>query len=172
MASARFEEAYDALGLESVIDFSNGRGADTVKEGTTALAAISSIRSSTPASGRCWVVALSGADAVQSHLDGTDPRPSIRLIADAIGSEPILWVPPVLTSATTEWNLLASTSYDMALAEVVADRHNVTILDWPSIALQHLDQFQTDGVHYTPFLYDLLVDTVIGAAGDEWELQP
>jgi hypothetical protein len=172
MTAARFQSAYDALGLTSVVDAANGRGAETVKEGTTALDVVAQIKADTPAAGRCWIVALSGADAVQTYLDGQDPRPSIKLIADAIGAEPMIWIPPVLTSAATEWNLLASTAYDIGLADVVARRSNVTILDWPTIALQHLDQFQEDGVHYKAPLYEILVDTVLTEAGTVWDIQP
>lgn len=170
MTISQFRSAYDDIGVAHVVDFSNGRGATTTVDGTTALQKIAEVRGSSPAEGRCWVIALSGADAMQSHLDGTDPRPTIAAIADAVGDEPAMWIPPVFTSATTEWNLVASTSYNVALGEVLAGRTNIGVFDWPSIALRHLDQFQPDGVHYTRELYVLLVDSVLDAVHDRWEI--
>ena len=170
MTLGLFQTAYDELGVQSILDFANGRGADIAVDGTTARQAIAAARADTSPDGRCWIIALSGADAVQAHLQGVDPAPTIRAIADALGDEPAMWIPPVLTSATTEWNLVASTTYDLALQEAVAGRANIGVFDWPSIALQHLDQFQSDGIHYTGDLYRMFVRSVLDAASARWEI--
>jgi hypothetical protein len=65
---------------------------------------------------------------------------------------------------------VASTTYGVALTNVVAGRSNVAVFDWPSLALQHLDQFQIDGVHYSRELYDLFVASVMDAATTRWRL--
>jgi hypothetical protein len=168
MTLRTFEERYDALGVGHIVDFANGRGADIAVDGTTAREVIASTKAATDADGRCWVIALGGADAVEAERSGTDPAPTVRAIADAVGGEPLLWVPPILASATTEWNLTASTTYNVALRSVVGDYPSITVFDWPALALEHLDQFQADGIHYTRELYDLYVSSIVGAASDRW----
>ena len=83
----------------------------------------------------------------------------------------MLWVTPVLVSTRTESNLEASTAYNRDLGVIAAEHPNITILDWQDIALDHLDQFQDDGIHYQRPLYVLLVDTVITAEERTWVLQ-
>jgi hypothetical protein len=172
MAASRIYAHYEALGLPVLVNSGNGRGATTVTEGTTAVDAIAAVKETTSAEGRCWVLALSNADARQSMLDGTDPITSPRTIAEAVGGEPTLWIAPVMVSATTDWNLTATTAYELALREVASSRSNITVLDWPSIALQHLTEFQADGIHYKNPLYDLYVETITGKSAEIWEVQP
>ncbi|HYD08681.1 MAG TPA: hypothetical protein VEA78_01155, partial [Acidimicrobiales bacterium] len=172
MAASRFYAHYEALGLPILVNSGNGRGATTVTEGTTAVDAINTVKETTSAEGRCWVFAFSNADARQAMLDGRDPIFSPLTIADAVGDEPVLWIIPVMVSATTDWNLTATTAYELAMREVAASRPNITLLDWPTIALQHLTEFQPDGIHYTNSLYDLYVETITGAAADAWKVQP
>jgi len=170
MAASRLYAFYEAAGVPILVNSGNGRGAHVAVEGTSALEAIQTVKDTTDADGRCWVLGLSNADARQSMLDGTDPLDSAVAIASAVGDEPTLWIPPVLASATTDWNLAASTAYELAVREVAATRSNITVLDWPSIALQHLDGFQADGIHYTNPLYDLFVATVTDKAAEIWEV--
>ena len=172
MAASRIYGHYESLGLPVLVNSGNGRGATSVTEGTTAVDAIAAVKSTTSAEGRCWVLALSNADARQSMLDGTDPITSPRTIAEAVGGEPTLWIAPVMVSATTDWNLTATTAYELALREVASSRPNITVLDWPSIALQHLTEFQADGIHYKNPLYDLYVETITKKSAEIWEVAP
>ncbi len=138
--------------------------------GTTALEAIAKYMVSLPERGRCWVMELSAADAMEAGKNHTDPAVSIKEMADALNGEPTLWITPVLTSATSDWNLAASTAYDTALVKEATNRPNITVLDWQDIALQHLDQFFSDGVHYSDALADILIDTVLHEIPTIWEL--
>jgi hypothetical protein len=172
MTKAMFEARYQELGIAATVDSANGRGATIARDGgTTALDAIARYRAQVPADGRCWIIALSSADAVFSAKNGVDPTGPIRQIHDALGGEPVLWVTPVLVSTSTEWNLAASTAYDRALAATVEGDPLATVLDWQDIALDHLDQFLDDGVHYSAPLYDLLVSTVVEAMLRAWDVQ-
>ena len=167
-----FEERYDRLGLDARVDFANGRGAHSARDGgTSALEAIADATAAVTPDGRCWVIALSGTDAAEAWRDGVDPSGSIRAIIDALGDDPVLWVTPVLVSTRRESNLEASTAYNRDLGVIAAEHPNITILDWQDIALDHLDQFQDDGIHYQRPLYVLLVDTVITAEERTWVLQ-
>ena len=168
MTAGRFNHEYTALGIDHVVDSGNGRGAHVVVEGTTALDAIATVKRATSPEGRCWILGLSNADARQSLIDGTDPLPLVLDVMEAVGEEPTIWIPPVLASATTDWNLTASTAYELAVREAAATRPYITVMDWPAIALQHLDQFQSDGIHYTVPLYDLFISTVLGQAEQTW----
>lgn len=138
--------------------------------GTTALEAIARFMVSLPARGRCWILELSAADAMEAGKNHTDPDVPIKQMADALDGEPTLWITPVLTSATDDWNLAASTAYDSALLREAAGRPNITVLDWQDIALQHLDQFFPDGVHYSDALADILIQTVLHELPTIWEL--
>jgi hypothetical protein len=172
MAAQRFRAAYAAIGVDATIDTALGRGATTAKDGTTGLEAIASAQGKVPSIGRCWILELSAEDAVNSLVRHTDPAVSIAAMADAIGDEPTVWITPVLTSTTTDWKLSASTAYNVVLAKVSQARPNITLLDWQDIALQHLDEFQPDGVHYTNALYDTFVQTVIEKVTQVWALRP
>ena len=168
-----FRNLYANAGVAAHLDFANGRGAIAARDGgRTALDAISSFKQSIPADRRCWVIALSDTDAMQTALDGIDPTITIGLIADAIGNEPTVWVTPVLASATTAWSLAASTAYNQALLRVAAQHANITVVDWQDIALQHLDLFLSDGIHYQAPMYVLLAHTVMTHIAETWNLQP
>lgn len=173
LAAPRFKAAYTAAGINSVIDSGLGRGANVVQgHGTTALEAIAKYMVSIPSSGRCWVLELSAADAMEAGRDHTDPAIPIRQMADALGDEPTLWITPVLTSAVNDWNLAASTAYDNALLTEAAKRPNITVLDWQDVALEHLDQFFSDGVHYSDLLADILIQTVVQKLPTIWDVHP
>jgi len=173
LAAGRFKTAYSAAGVNSVIDSGLGRGANVVQgRGTTALEAIAKYMVSIPSSGRCWVLELSAADAMEAGKDHTDPGIPIRQMADALGDEPTLWITPVLTSAINDWNLAASTAYDKALLQEAQHHPNITVLDWQDIALEHLDQFFSDGVHYSDALADILIQTVVQKLPEIWDLHP
>lgn len=168
-----FHDLYATAGADAYIDFANGRGATAAADGgTTALQVITNFQRLLPSEHRCWVIALSDEDAMETHRDGIDPSASIRMIADAIGDEPTVWVTPVLASATTAWSLDASTAYNQALLRVAGERANISVVDWQDVALQHLDQFQSDGVHYKASLYGVLAQTVMSHLTDVWDIRP
>lgn len=166
-----FQFAYQQANIEAVIDSANGRGATVARDGgLSAVDAIAKFKESQPADGRCWIIALSIVDAADSAQSGTDPSINIRKIADAVGNEPTLWITPVSASTSNQFTLQASTAYNVALLGVLANRPNISLLDWQDIALQHLDQFQADGVHYQRPLYDLLVQVVMTRVAKVWQL--
>jgi hypothetical protein len=171
LARQFFVDRYAALGIEATIDAANGRGASNSADGgTTALQAIALYRRTVPAAGRCWVIGLSDSDAMAARRDHTDPSVPITAMADALGNEPVVWVTPVLASATSEWNLAASTAYDEALLRVVSTRPSISVFDWQDVALNHLDQFAADGVHFLAGFYPFLADQVVSAMQRAWEL--
>ncbi len=173
MTFSAFRDLYAATGAVAYLDFANGRGATSAANGgTSALQVIKDFRLVLPNKSVCWVIALSSEDAMETHRDGVDPSVRIRLIADAIGEEPTVWITPVLVSATTAWSLDASTAYNQALLRVVRDRPNISVLDWQDVALQYLDQFQPDGVHYKAPLYSLLTQTVMAHLANVWDIRP
>ena len=172
IAAALFTAAYDSLGVRSRIDYANGRGAafSLGGQGTTALQAIAGARADVAAGGRCWVIALGSEDAVDAAQRRVDAAESIRSIADALDGEPALWVTPILTSTETAWNFEASSRYNTSLVSVLMSYPNIGLVDWQSTAVDHLDQFQADGVHYLAPLYKLLVSSVVEQISRSWEV--
>ncbi|CAB4883837.1 unannotated protein [freshwater metagenome] len=167
-----FRDVYARAGLDPVLDFANGRGATQAADGgSSAVQAVAQHQHDVPTDRRCWVVALSDVDAMESARDNIDPATSIQLIADAIGGEPTTWVTPVLASATSAWTLQASTAYNLALLRVASEHPNITVVDWQDEALQHLDMFLSDGIHYQAPMYLLLTHAVITHLAAVWDLQ-
>jgi hypothetical protein len=168
VADEGFAAAYAAAGIPAVIDAANGRSAwEAADGGTPALVAIAEHRAGVPADGRCWVIALGTEDAALSASRGTEPRLAIEAIADAIGDEPILWVTPAL-AARDVYTPEAGLAFNTALAAVATERPTIGIVDWQTIALAQLVEYQPDGVHYRGPLYVQLVDTVLGAIAAAW----
>jgi hypothetical protein len=169
LARQFFLDRYALLGVEATLDAANGRGAFFAADGgSTALAAIASYRRTIPSEGRCWVISLSDGDAMAARRDHTDPTVPITAMADALAGEPVVWVTPVLASASTDWNLAASTAYNRALLVVAASRPSITVFDWQDVALDHLDQFQPDGVHFLAGFYPFMVDQVVAQLQRAW----
>lgn len=171
LAASSYRDAYADRGVDATVDHANGRGAEVARDGgTSALDAVAAMQEEVPADGRCWVIALSTADAAATFAAGEDPTPSIASIADAVGDEPVVWITPIMVSTTSEWTFEAAAAYNAALREVAAARASMVVFEWQDVALDHLDQFQPDGVHYVAELYDLQVAVVLEELDRVWDL--
>jgi len=173
MAMGGFQQAYKKANVDAIVDFANGRAATAAQNGgTSALTAIAYFQQVVPADGRCWILALGSEDAASSAYAGIDPTVDIRKIIDALGPEPVMWITPVMAGTTGVFNLAAATRYNQALLSSVGGHKNFSVLDWYDIALDHLDQFGPDGVHYQPPLYALLIETVVSRIDQIWDMKP
>jgi hypothetical protein len=171
LAAALYRDAYTTRGVDATVDHANGRGTEVARDGgTSALDAVAAFQAAVPADGRCWVIALSTADAATTFSAGEDPTPLIVALADAVGDEPVVWITPIMVSTTSEWTYEAAAAYNSALREVAAARASMVVFEWQDVALDHLDQFQPDGVHYEAELYDLQVDEVLEELDRVWDL--
>lgn len=173
MAMGGFQQAYKKANVDAIVDFANGRAATAAQnDGTSALTAIAHFQQLVPADGRCWILALGSEDAASSAYAGIDPSIDIHKIIDALGDEQVMWITPVMAGTTGVFNLAAATRYNQALLSSVGGHKNFSVLDWYDIALDHLDQFGPDGVHYQPPLYALLIETVMSRIDQIWDMKP